>query len=65
MFDARSAQRMLCKVIKAGKTVDTGGYMEVLRKKGGRSLIVRDTLELVDAARHLLRLLRRRNRCRG
>ena len=29
-------------VIKDGKTVDTGGYMEVLRKKGGKWLIVRD-----------------------
>ena len=29
-------------VIKDGKTVDTGAYMEVLRKKGGKWLIVRD-----------------------
>ena len=29
-------------VIKDGKTVDTGSYMEVLRKKGGKWLIVRD-----------------------
>ena len=29
-------------VIKDGKTIDTGGYMEVLRKKGGKWLIVRD-----------------------
>jgi ketosteroid isomerase-like protein len=29
-------------VIKDGTTVDTGGYMEVLRKKGGKWLIVRD-----------------------
>ena len=29
-------------VLKDGKTVDTGGYMEVLRKKGGKWLIVRD-----------------------
>ena len=30
-------------VIKDGTTVDTGAYMEVLRKKGGKWLIVRDT----------------------
>ncbi len=29
-------------VIKDGKTVDTGGYVEALRKKGGKWLIVRD-----------------------
>ena len=29
-------------VIKDGTTVDTGAYMEVLRKKGGKWLIVRD-----------------------
>ncbi|HVE88986.1 MAG TPA: SgcJ/EcaC family oxidoreductase [Burkholderiaceae bacterium] len=29
-------------VIKDGKTVDTGSYMEVLRKKDGKWLIVRD-----------------------
>ena len=29
-------------VLKDGKTVDSGGYMEVLRKKGGKWLIVRD-----------------------
>ena len=29
-------------VVKDGKTVDTGSYMEVLRKKGGKWLIVRD-----------------------
>jgi uncharacterized protein (TIGR02246 family) len=29
-------------VIKDGKTVDTGSYMEVLRKKGGKWVIVRD-----------------------
>ena len=29
-------------VIKNGTTVDAGGYMEVLRKKGGKWLIVRD-----------------------
>jgi len=29
-------------VIKDGKTVDTGSYMEVLRKKSGKWLIVRD-----------------------
>ena len=29
-------------VIKDGKTVDTGSYMEALRKKGGKWLIVRD-----------------------
>ena len=28
--------------IKDGKTVDTGAYMEVLRKKGGKWLIMRD-----------------------
>ena len=57
-------------VIKDGKTVDTGGYMEVLRKKGGKWLIVRDIwnsstpphrLRLHRRRRHLLRLLRRRN----
>ena len=29
-------------VVRDGKTVDTGGYMEVLRKKSGKWLIVRD-----------------------